>query len=67
VRSYEEMFGDELEKMVEAATRNARMDLGIPTIVYIAVIDFDDLAGNGKFKGFLPLDGSLDPIIISPE
>jgi hypothetical protein len=67
VKSYDEMFGDELEKMVAAATRNARMDLGIPTIVYIAVIDFDDLAGTGKFKGFLPLDGSLDQIIISPE
>jgi hypothetical protein len=59
------MFGDELEKMVAAATRNARMDLGIPTIVYIAVIDFDDLAGTGEFKGFLPLDVSLDTILIT--
>ncbi len=65
VKSYEEILGNDLLNIVTAVTKNAKMDGGgIPTITFIAVIDMNEKAGEGRFKGILPLDGTLDPVLV---
>jgi hypothetical protein len=68
VYALQQVFGAEvLQKLTEFAVANARPQDGIKTVVFMAVIEGDENSGKGQYKGILPVDVSLNPILVKRQ